>query len=363
MAYTTIDKPSDYFNTALYTGNGTTQSITSLDFQPDLTWIKGRSDVIAHVLFDSVRGAGGNKEIGSNVTYAEGGNASISYGFLSSFNSDGFSVSQGTSSPYQADYTNKNSSTYASWNWLGGGTAVSNTDGSITSSVSANTTSGFSIVSYTGTGAVGTIGHGLGQLPAMIIFKNRSSATDWMVFHKNSQSSYSFSATAFLTLNLTSAVNGTGVGGVMNDTAPTTSLFTVGNDSRSNGSGNSMIAYCFAEVKGYSKFGSYTGNGSADGTFAYTGFKPAFIMLKRTDVADSWYTIDTGRNTYNVLNKYLFADSSSAEGTDNNMDFLSNGFKLRVATYQPNTSGGTWIYLAIAEQPFVTSTGIPTPAR
>jgi hypothetical protein len=348
-----IDKPTDHFNTVLYTGTGASLANTGVGFQPDFTWIKGRSGATEHVLTDSVRGV--TKEISSNDNGAE---ETVAQG-LTAFGTDGFTV--GTDGSY-----NTSSATYASWNWKAGGTAVSNTVGDITSSVSANTTAEFSIVSYTGTGAVGTIGHGLGQLPAMIIFKNRSSATDWMVFHKNSQSSYNFSATAFLTLNSTAAVNGTGVGGVMNDTAPTTSLFTVGNDSRSNGSGNSMIAYCFAEKQGFSKFGSYTGNGSADGTFVYTGFKPAFVMVKRTDTTGNWWIHDNGRNTYNVLNKYLFADSSSAEGTDDNMDFLSNGFKLRVATYQPNTSGGTWIYLAIAEQPFVTSTtngSIPATAR
>jgi hypothetical protein len=348
-----INKPTDHFNTVLYTGTGASLANTGVGFQPDFTWIKGRSGATEHVLTDSVRGV--TKEISSNDNGAE---ETVAQG-LTAFGTDGFTV--GTDGSY-----NTSSATYASWNWKAGGTAVSNTVGDITSSVSANTTAEFSIVSYTGTGAVGTIGHGLGQLPAMIIFKNRSSATDWMVFHKNSQSSYNFSATAFLTLNSTAAVNGTGVGGVMNDTAPTTSLFTVGNDSRSNGSGNSMIAYCFAEKQGFSKFGSYTGNGSADGTFVYTGFKPAFVMVKRTDTTGNWWIHDNGRNTYNVLNKYLFADSSSAEGTDDNMDFLSNGFKLRVATYQPNTSGGTWIYLAIAEQPFVTSTtngSIPATAR
>jgi hypothetical protein len=343
-----VNKPSDHFNTVLYTGTGSTQSITGVGFQPDLAWFKSRTNVDSHNLVDSVRGA---FRLRSDSTSAE-------VSTTVTLDSDGFTL---------GGESENNGGSMVAWSWRGSdSSAVSNTDGTITSTVSANTTSGFSIVSYTGTGAVGTIGHGLGQLPAMIIFKNRSSATDWMVFHKNSQSSYSFSATAFLTLNLTSAVNGTGVGGVMNDTAPTTSLFTVGNDSRSNGSGNSMIAYCFAEVKGYSKFGSYTGNGSADGTFVYTGFKPAFVMVKRTDTSGNWWIHDSGRNTYNVLNKYLFADSSSAEGTDDNMDFLSNGFKLRVATYQPNTSGGTWIYLAIAEQPFVTSTtngSIPATAR
>jgi hypothetical protein len=362
MAYTTIDKPSDYFNTALYTGNGTTQSITSLDFQPDLTWIKGRSDVIAHVLFDSVRGAGGNKEIGSNVTYAEGGNASISYGFLSSFNSDGFSVSQGTSSPYQADYTNKNSSTYASWNWLGGGTAVSNTDGSITSSVSANTTSGFSVVTWTSNGSSNqTIGHGLGVAPAMYIIKNRSTTTDWGVYHQ------SLGATKWIRLNSTDIAYT--ASDYWNNTAPTSTVFTVGanNTNVNDTSGNSYVAYCFAEVKGYSKMGSYTGNGSADGTFVYTGFKPAFVLLKQSTSTTQWFMLDNKRNTYNVVNDRLRTDTSDSGSTSLDfMDFTSNGFKMRGTYNGYNVSGGTYIYMAFAEQPFVTSTdngSIPATAR
>jgi hypothetical protein len=202
----------------------------------------------------------------------------------------------------------------------------------------------------------------------MIIFKNRSSATDWMVFHKNSQSSYNFSATAFLTLNSTAAVNGTGVGGVMNDTAPTTSLFTVGNDSRSNGSGNSMIAYCFAEVKGFSKFGSYTGNGSADGTFVYTGFKPAFVMLKSSSSgAVGWITHDNKRIGFNPNNYYVEPNNTNAESADTDkILLLSNGFKLISTSASWNSSGGTYIYMAFAEQPFVTSTdnnSIPATAR
>jgi hypothetical protein len=198
----------------------------------------------------------------------------------------------------------------------------------------------------------------------MIFFKNRSSATDWMVFHKNSQSSYNFSATAFLTLNSTADVNGTGVGGVMNDTAPTTSLFTVGNDSRSNGSGNSMIAYCFAEKKGFSKFGSYTGNGSTDGTFVYTGFKPAFIMVKSAvGGTGNWQINDSARDTFNLCNKPLYPNTNEAEGVDTSWDAVSNGFKMRQGFGSKNGSGRTYIYMAFAENPLVGSNNIPTTAR
>jgi hypothetical protein len=349
MAYTNIDSPKKYFEATTYTGNGSTQSITSLDFSPDFVWLKKRNDVGSHNLFDSIRGA--TKWLLSNTTNAEGTTATS----LTSFDANGFSLGSNAS-------TNSNTNTFISWSWRGSdSSAVSNTDGSITSTVSANTTSGFSIVSYIGTGAVGTIGHGLGQLPAMIIFKNRSSATDWMVFHKNSQSSYNFSATAFLTLNSNAAVNGTGVGGVMNDTAPTTSLFTVGNDSRSNGSGNSMIAYCFAEVKGYSKFGSFIGNGNDNGVFIYTGFKPAWFMYKKTNTTDNWYMLDNKRNTFNVANKWIDANTSDAEDTFTFFDFLSNGIKMRKDS--ANGSGDTYIYMCFAENPFTTSTGIPATAR
>jgi hypothetical protein len=340
-----IDKPTDHFNTILYTGTGASLANTGVGFQPDFTWIKGRSGATEHVLTDSVRGV--TIELSSNDT---GADETVAQG-LTAFGTDGFTV--GTDGSY-----NTSSATYASWNFKAGGTAVSNTVGDIASQVSANTTSGFSIVSYTGTGATATVGHGLGVTPKMFIVKNRSITETWRPYH------VALGGGQALALNGTNATDTDA--SYWSNTNPTSSVFTVGTNTGTNGSGNSMIAYCFAEVKGYSKFGSYTGNGSADGTFVYTGFKPAFVMVKRTDNSGNWWIHDSGRNTYNVVNKYLFADSSSAEGTDDNMDFLSNGFKLRVATYQPNTSGGTWIYLAIAEQPFVTSTtngSIPATAR
>ena len=356
-----IDKPNLHFNTALYTGNGTTQSITSLDFQPDLTWIKGRSDAIAHVLFDSVRGAGGNKEIGSNVTYAEGGNSSISYGFLSSFNSDGFTVRNGTSSPNQADYTNKNSSTYASWNWKAGGTAVSNTAGSITSSVSANTTAGFSIVSYTGNGTGNsTIGHGLGAIPKFIIVKNRSATGAWGT--KNP--AYNSPADPkVLYFDIGTADSSQNVWGT--SASFTTLTFTVGDWSGSNTSSQNYIAYCFADVKGYSKMGSYVGNGSAtDGTFVYLGFKPSFILVRSYTTASSWNMHDNKRQTFNDGSiPYFKANTSDAELSASNMDFLSNGFKFRTTDNDFNGSGQSYIYMAFAENPLVGSNGIPTTAR
>ena len=345
-----IDKPSEHFETSLYTGTGSSLAISGLNFAPDFTWIKGRSGATEHVLTDSVRGV--TKELSSNDNGAE---ETVAQG-LTAFGTDGFTV--GTDGSY-----NTSSATYASWNWKAGTSFTNDASatgvGSIDSAGSVNTDAGFSIIRYGGTGSLGTVAHGLGVAPSFIAFKRLDTTGNWVNYHK------SIGATKYLRFDGIQAE--ITASDEFNDTEPTSTVFTVETDGAVNASGtNNIIAYCFAEKQGFSKFGKYTGNGSADGTFVYTGFKPAFVMVKRTDNSGNWWIHDSGRNTYNVVNKYLFADSSSAEGTDDNMDFLSNGFKLRVATYQPNTSGGTWIYLAIAEQPFVTSTtngSIPATAR
>ena len=348
MAYTDIDKPEDYFNTVLYTGNGSTQSITGVGFQPDWVWIKDRTDgTSSHRLIDSVRGA--TKEIYSDLTNAENTDTNG----LTSFNSDGFSV--GTTNGY-----NKNTDTFVSWNWYTGATASSNTDGSITSSVSANTTAGFSIVSYTGTGANATVGHGLGSALDMVIVKNRDDVANWKVWHNY------LSGTQVLELNNTDAVE---TPAVWNSTIPTSSVFSVGTQNTVNGSGDNIIAYCFAEKKGYSKFGIYNGVGSfpSDVTnFVYTGFKPAFIMLKQT-AGEAWNIVDNKRAyEYNPTGYFLYANTSGAEAgsvTYSEMDLLSNGFCLRKAHGQYNETGKQYIYMAFAENPFVTSTGICCTAR
>jgi hypothetical protein len=343
MAYTTIDKPDDYFNTKLYTGTGSTQSITGVGFQPDWVWIKNRSRTDYHSLYDVVRGV--TNEIYTNGTFVEYSNANA----LTAFGSDGFTVGS-------ANDVNFNGSNIVSWNWLANGTGVSNTAGSITSTVSANTTSGFSIVSYTGTGSNATVGHGLGVAPAMIIVKSRSNATSWQTFHK------SLGATKAIVLNST----GTPDTNILywNNTEPTSSLFTIGAGTDVNGSTRTYIAYCFAELKGFSKFGSYTGNGSADGTFVYTGFKPAYIMMKRTSTGgNSWRVYDNKRDPFNEMDNALFPDSSAVEGDYDAIDFVSNGFKWRNSSAAINGSGSTYIYMAFAENPFVTSTSIPTTAR
>jgi len=349
----TIDKPSEYFNTVLYTGNGVDgRTITGVGFNPDMSWVKSRSNAKAHIVADSVRGA--NKNLVPNETGAEfNPTTDVGSGGIGQVTTDGFTCEQGTS-----DLTNVNQSayTYASWNWLGGGTAVSNTDGSITSSVSANTTAGFSIVSYTGNSTSGaTVGHGLGVVPDVIICKQTGGANDWMSYHSV------LGNTKSMRLNATSA-SATATT-YWNDTSPTSTVFSLGSDTKANAS-DTMIAYCFAEIKGYSKFGSYIGNGATDGTFVYTGFKPAWIVIKRSSSSGTdWYMFDNKRSSFNVVNDYLDTNTSDSELSNLSLDFTSNGFKLRDSSTVVNSSGGTFIYMAFAENPFVTSTGIPATAR
>ena len=352
MAYTDIDKPSDYFNTKLYTGSDGTSAISGVGFQPDWTWIKcrshGGSASFEHVLTDAVRGV--NKTLVSNDTDAETTNNAT--GYLSVFGSDGFTVTGG-------DAVNGIGRTYASWNWLADNTSgSSNTSGSITSTVSTNTTSGFSIVSYTGNGSSGsTVGHGLGVAPAMIFVKNRSSANDWNGFHK------SLTGTNGIFLNLTAATSPSST--FWNNTNPTSSVFTIGNHVTVNTNTNNYIAYCFAEKKGFSKFGSYTGNGSADGTFVYTGFKPAFVIIKVSSTTNDWSMYDNQRDPINQVDNYLQPNTNGAEVSDTGKgtDFLSNGFKLRTTHGTHNTSGASYIYMAFAENPLVGTNNIPATAR
>ena len=339
MAYSVIKKPSDYFNTKLWTGNDNSgHAITGVGFQPDFVWIKNRNTTDDHNLFDSVRG--NTKIVLSNSTSAEATNGSR----LESFDSDGITVGADND-------TNRNGDSIVGWNWLANGTGSANTDGSISSTVSANTTSGFSIVSYTGTGANATVGHGLGSIPKMIIVKRTSGADPWRVQHTSLGSQY------HLILNETNA-SSTGTN-VWNDTEPTSSVFTISTDRAVNGSGDTFIAYCFAEKQGFSKFGSYTGNGNADGTFVYTGFSPAFVMVKRTDSANSWNIKDNRRNNastsfnINPRNATLLPNDSAADQDANALDFLSNGFKNKSTGNDVNASGGSYIYMAFAEQPLV----------
>jgi hypothetical protein len=321
----------------LWTGDGAnprtiTNTVNGVSLQPDLVWVKARSNAYDHTLYDSIRGA--TNYIISNSTAAEQSAANT----LQAFNSNGFQVGGSNS-------TNSGSVTYVGWQWKAGGAAVSNTAGSITSQVSANPTAGFSIVTYTGTGSAATIGHGLGVAPSMIIVKSRAS-DDWVVYHGSLPS-----AAYYLTLNTTNAQISNSV--VFNSTAPTSNVFSVGT-SRSTAS-TGFVAYCFAAVAGYSAFGSYTGNGSSDGPFIYTGHRPRFIMYKRSNAAgDNWRLIDTSRDPFNVSGNELYPNLSNAEvasGTNTNyVDILSNGFKIR--NPNQNANGSTYIYACFAENPF-----------
>jgi hypothetical protein len=351
MAYTTIDKPSDYFDTKLYTATASDLSITGLDFAPNWIWIKSRNLTGDHSIFDSVRGTG--KQLQSNTTGAEFTTADA----LSAFNSDGFSIT-GTGN----NYTNRDGRTYASWNWKAGTSFTNDASatgiGTIDSTGSVNTTSGFSICSYTGTGSAGTIKHGLSTAPKMIILKNRSvGANNWRVYHKD------VGATKFLDLNTTAASSVAST--IWNDTEPTSSVFSIGTHGSVSENGGNLIAYCFAEKKGYSKFGSYIGtNGGADGPFIFTGFKPAFVLIKDTSAANAWTIRDDKRNTYNPATNFLVPDSDAAEVTAGEaVDILSNGFKIKANGGKVQDSGNTYIYMAFAENPFVTSTGVPACAR
>ena len=333
MAYTTIKKPSDYFNTKLWSGNGSSQALTGVGHQTDMVWIKSRTDTRKHNLYDVVRGV--QKRIVPNDTPAEDTVPGVT-----AFGTDGFTVGSETD-------TNGSSRNFVGWSWNANGAGSANTDGSISSTVSANTTSGFSIVTVSKPNTnVATIGHGLGVVPAMIIGKNLASGFRWIVYQKtigNTKAQY-------LNENFANTTSTT----FWNDTSPTSSVFTIGSDNSWNGT---SVFYCFAEKQGYSKFGSYTGNGSTDGTFVYTGFKPAFVMVKNITVADGWQLIDAKRNITNGYNNArLQPNSNGAEDVNNTwtlVDLLSNGFKQRYTDNIMNASGKTYIYMAFAEQPLV----------
>ena len=339
---------SEYFNTVLWTGDNTDdRSITVADnsgnsWQPDWVWYKRRNLNASHLLFDAVRGA--TKALSSNNTDTE----STESNALQAFESTGFQVGSDANS-------NSSSYNYVAWNWKAGGSGSSNTDGSITSTVSANPSAGFSIVSYTASGTDNdTVGHGLGVEPALHIVKSRDGARDWLVYTREIDGSLDF-----LRLNTTAAAANSSAN------APTSTVFSLyGADI--NTAGEDCIAYCFAEVEGYSKFGSYTGNGSSDGPFVYCGFRPAFVMFKKSDNTGSWWMFDSARNEYNYVDKMLEANSSSSESgiyIDERIDILSNGFKLRDSNSGLNGNTSTFIFMALAENPFGGSGVSPATAR
>ena len=344
MAYTTINKPTEHFNTKLYTGTGSSNAITGVGFQPDWTWIKNRDTTDWHRLLDAVRGA--TKELYSNENTAETTQAQS----LKSFDTDGFTL--GTLAE-----VNTSSENYASWNWKANGAGSANTDGSISSTVSANITSGFSIVTVANVGSGNfTFGHGLGVAPSWVLAKSRDGGK-WNNYFKSLGAGY----TIQLPETGAKIVNNT----MWQNTSPTSSVvYSHGGQLDAN---ESYVFYCFAEKTGYSKFSSYIGNGSAsDGTFVYTGFKPAWVMIKKTDSAGNfWHIYDNKRSTSgsNVVDDVLYPHRSDAEYSEARLDFVSNGFKIRTTNGDINTSGGNYIFMCFAENPFVSSTGVPATAR
>ena len=346
-----IDKPTDYFNTKLYTGTGSELAITGVGFQPDWTWIKGRNVAYDHNLFDVVRGV--TKTIKSNKDDAESTQAQM----LKSFNSDGFTI--GTDGAVNENDTR----TYVAWNWKAGGSGSANTDGSInTSSTSVNTTAGFSISKYTGNATNGaTVGHGLGAVPDMIIGKDLGDTSSWGVWHKDLTN-----AGYRLALSSTAAQSDdSALFGGSSRTAPTSSVFSLGSGGGLNGNGSANIVYCFSGVQGFSKFGKYTGNGNANGTFIYTGFAPAFVIVKAISISgENWQLNDNKRKTFNVNSTSLFPNLNNTESTDGMyIDMLSNGFKARETGNGTNGSGVSYIYMAFAENPFVASNFNAATAR
>ena len=335
---------SEYFNPVLYTGNnGSNRAITGVGFAPDLVWLKCRSSAYNHRLVDKLQGV--SSTLASNLTSA----AVDASSEFNSLDSDGFTITQGSSFEFNA-----NAQTYVAWNWKSNGAGVSNTDGSITSTVSANPTAGFSIVTYTGTGSVATVGHGLGATPDVIISKSRDAGENWGVYHK------SVGATAVTLLNSTGVPITTA--SAYNNTNPTSAVFTVNSSGTTNNSGQDYVAYCFADVEGYSKFGSYEGNSNSNGPFIYCGFRPAWLMVKNIDYGSTnsdWVIHDSKRNVYNVADHHLEANTSNAEDGDArpiDVDFLSNGFKIRTdGSYYENNNTQTYIYMAFAENPFKNS--------
>lgn len=338
MAYTTVNKHTDYFNTVLWTGNGSTMTITDVGFNADLVWTKLRSGADDHRLFDKVRGI--NKYVKSNETAAETTDAILST------TSDGYSLAS-------AGEVTANGGTFVGWNWLANGSGSSNTDGTITSTVSANTTAGFSIVQWTGTGSAGTIAHGLGAVPGMIFVKKTSQTDSWFVWHTH------LGTQGKLNLDNNSAIQNNV--GYWNNTLPTNQVFSVTSNGANNASGETYIAYCFANVPGYCRIGTYVGNGDADGAYVYTGFKPSFILTKTTGT-DGWRILDNKRLGYNPNNSLSQPNVTQADSEQTWHDIVSNGFKLRTTDTGDNASGTTYIYMAIG-QSLVGTNNIPCVAR
>ena len=369
-----IIKPQRHFDTLIWDGNSTQdRNITGLEFKPDFVWIKSRSHATYggglsyhHLIWDVLRGVGSNtigassrKELTVNQSYEEGRGANYTdyYGHVSSFNEDGFQLDFVSGQP--PFYVNQTSRTYVAWCWKAGGAGVSNSDGSIASTVSVNTEAGFSIVTYTGSGSNATIGHGLDEAPQVLFVKTRTSADHWAIYHR------SVGNTKILYLNLTNSPATSS--NYWNNTTPTSTVFSIGNDNKTGKSGDNYVAYCWHEVPGYSKFGSYTGNGSADGPFIHLGFRPAWFLQKKTSGTGNWYLFDSKRSGFNVDNDMLVPNETDAEydgDTYPRLDFLSDGIKWRDAgSSVHNASGATYVYMAFAERPSGTIFGLDANGR
>jgi hypothetical protein len=358
MAYTAIDDPSAHFHIQLYTGDGEaslaiTNDANAGDFSPDWLWVKNRTSgggTGPHYVLDTTRG--NTKDVNTNAAEAEHTESTV----LLSFDIDGFSVGS-------AGVVNNDTDSFVAWQWkANGGSRTTNAEdgNNPAGGYQANTTAGFSIVDYTGTGAAGTMAHGLGAAPDFIMIKNRDEADDWAVYHSANTAA---PETDYLVLNETDATADDAT--YWNDTAPTSSVFTVATAHNVNADAEKYMAYCFTSIQGYSKFGSYTGNGDADGTFVYTGFRPKYVMWRRSNDSGGWTIWDDARDSDNEMDKYFYANTTSSEysGEALRLDFLSNGFKHRHSNSWGNGSDDTYIYIAFAEQPFVTSGGVPCTAR
>jgi hypothetical protein len=354
--YTTIDKPEDYFNTVIYSGSGSTGQTITVGFQPDVIWVKARNQTYDHVLFDSNRGFSTSTtgtQISPNLNSAQ---PSTTGGHVGTVTSTGWTTQYGTAGTSLAN-VGDGSATYVCWNWKSnGGTTVTNNDGSHTSTVQANPTAGFSIVTYTGTGSGFTLGHGLGAAPEIIFNKGLSDAHAWIV----GATADSANLSKVLILNDTD-VSTTATANF--NAAPTSSVYTIGTAGGVNNNGQNYISYLFRSIQGYSKIGVYYGNGGSDGTFIYTGFKPRFFMLKGTGNVSSWNMYDTKRDPINRASQQIKANASNAEASTGAMDFLSNGIKIRTSDNDFNGSGNPYLYMAFADNPFVTSDKVPTTAK
>ena len=344
MAYTTIPKPSAFFTPKLYTGNGGTTTVTGIPFEPDMTWIKNRSAAGDHEIYDKTRGA--TYRIYPNATAAQD---ALAQG-LQAWTSDGFRVGNNTA-------INGNGNGIVSWNWKMNGAGSSNTNGSInTIKTSANTTSGCSISTFTGTGSNATVGHGLGVAPKMVIIKSITAGEDWTVYHS------ALGGTKYVILNSTGA-QGTNVG-AFNNTAPTNSVFTVGTFGATNGNSQTLVAYSFAEIKGFSKIGKFAGNGNANGGFIYCGFKPSFFMIKEIQSASDWHiSFNNVAAQQNPIKGLLYPNSTGADSNTASVDFNSNGVKIRTSGGGQNENNKAYLHMALAEAPLVGTNNIPATAR